>query len=119
MTVNADGTFTGWSAAGGFCSSRSNYKVYVAGKFEKPAKAVVLRKDGAVIEKGVETHGKKTSAWFNFGGERQVVLKVGLSFVSEANARENLDKEIAGLGLRCGACQGAGDVERVAGQAGG
>ena len=93
IAVKPDGTWSGWSAAGGFCSSGSNYKIYVAGKFEKPARTVVLRKDGVVAD-GTESHGKKTSAWFDFGGERQVVLKVGLSFVSEQNARENLDKEI-------------------------
>jgi predicted alpha-1,2-mannosidase len=96
IQVKADGTWSGWSAAGGFCGSRSNYKIYVAGRFEKPAKAIVLRKDGVAVAEGVETHGKKTSAWFDFGGERQVVLKMGLSYVSEKNARENLDKEIAG-----------------------
>ena len=38
--------------------------------------------------------GKHTGAWFDFGKEREILLKVGVSFVSEAGARANLEKEI-------------------------
>ena len=40
--------------------------------------------------------GRHTGAWLDFGNAREVTLKVGVSFVGEDGARNNLETEIPG-----------------------
>ncbi len=94
IEVNADGSFAGWTSAGRFCGSDSHYKLYVAGKFNRSQKSVFLWQDDSLESKAAS--GKHTGAWFDFGKEREILLKVGISFVSEAGARANMEKEIPG-----------------------
>jgi predicted alpha-1,2-mannosidase len=91
----ADG-FAGWVAAGGFCGTDSHYKLYVAGRFDKPYKTAALWQDDSILGAAKSAQGKHTGAWLDFGSERQIVLKVGISYVSEAGASNNLEKEIPG-----------------------
>src|ERR1017187_2099212 len=81
-------------AAGGFCGTDSHYKLYVVGRFNKPYKSSSLWQDDSILPAGKSAQGKHTGAWVDFGGEREVLLKVGISFVSEAGALNNLQKEI-------------------------
>ena len=92
IEIEPDGSFSGWTSAGRFCGSDSHYKVFVAGRFSKHQKSVSLWQDGALGSKSAS--GKHTGAWFDFGKEREILLKVGISFVSEAGAQANLKKEI-------------------------
>ncbi|HVC46660.1 MAG TPA: GH92 family glycosyl hydrolase [Terracidiphilus sp.] len=92
--VRADGSFTGWVSAGGFCSSDSNYKLYVYGHFETPQHTVRLWQDDAILPSGDAAKGKHTGAWLDFGQQREVMLRVGISYVSVEGARANLEKEI-------------------------
>lgn len=96
IEVRPDGSFTAWSSAGRFCGSDSRYKVYVAGSFNHPFTRSTLWQDNAIHADAPAVEGKHTGAWLDFGKEREVLLKVGISFVSEAGARGNLDKEIPG-----------------------
>ena len=93
--VGKDG-YSGSVAAGGFCSSNSHYKLYVTGRFDKPFTASKMWQDDAVLGDATRAKGKHTGAWLDFGSERVVELKVGISFVSEEGAEANLDKEIPG-----------------------
>jgi predicted alpha-1,2-mannosidase len=96
IEVNSDGSFSGWASAGRFCGSRSSYKLYVAGRFNKPVTRLAMWQDDEILTDAKSAEGKHTGAWLDFGKQRTVLLKVGISFVSEAGARANLDKEIAG-----------------------
>jgi predicted alpha-1,2-mannosidase len=96
IEIKADGSFSGWTGAGHFCGTDSNYKVYVAGKFSKPYQATSLWQDDALLKDAKEATGKHTGAWADFGKAREVELKVGISYVSEEGARVNLEKEIPG-----------------------
>ena len=87
-------SFTGTVAAGGFCGTDSHYKLYVAGRFDKPYKMSALWQDASILGAANSAQGKHTGAWLDFGSERQVVLKVGISYVSGAGALKNLQKEI-------------------------
>ena len=89
-------SFGGSTAAGGFCSSDSHYKLYVTGQFNKPYKTSKIWQDDAILESGNAAQGKHTGAWLDFGGEHEVVLKVGISFVSAEGAAANLHQEIPG-----------------------
>ena len=96
IAIQPDGTFSGWSSAGRFCGSMSHYKIYVSGRFNKPVSRSAVWQDDAIHADARSAEGRHTGAWLDFGKQHEVLLKVGISFVSEAGARNNLDKEIAG-----------------------
>ncbi|MGA7241714.1 MAG: GH92 family glycosyl hydrolase, partial [Terracidiphilus sp.] len=100
IEVKPDGSFSGWTSAGRFCGSDSHYKLYVVGKFTRPFKSTELWHDDAIPTNVQTAQGKHTGAWVEFGGtdsaRSDVELKMGISFVSEAGARSNLEKEIPG-----------------------
>jgi predicted alpha-1,2-mannosidase len=97
IEVKPDGSFSGWTSAGRFCGSDSSYKLYVAGKFDRPFKSTALWGDESMLKAPEGATGKHTAAWANFGRAGEVVLKVGISFVSEKGAKNNLEKEIPGF----------------------
>jgi len=94
IQVRADGSFSGSVTAGGFCGSDSHYKLYVAGHFSTPQKSARLWQDSDFLTSGDSASGKHTGAWFDFGNQREVLLRVGISYVSTAGALQNLEKEI-------------------------
>jgi predicted alpha-1,2-mannosidase len=94
ITLQSDSSFAGSVSAGGFCSSDSHYKLYVTGQFNKPFKASRLWQDDAILSDAKSAQGKHTGAWLDFGSEHEVIFKVGISFVSQAGAAANLQKEI-------------------------
>jgi predicted alpha-1,2-mannosidase len=96
IQLDSDSSYAGSVSAGGFCSSDSHYKLYVAGQFSKPWKTAKLWQDDAVLTAAKSAQGKHTGAWLDFGSEHEVLLKVGISFVSQAGAAANLRQEIAG-----------------------
>ncbi|MGD0631653.1 MAG: GH92 family glycosyl hydrolase [Terracidiphilus sp.] len=94
IELDTDSSYTGSVSAGGFCSSDSHYKLYVTGQFSKPYKTAKLWQDDAILPDAKSAQGKHTGAWLDFGSEREVILKVGISFVSQEGASANLQKEI-------------------------
>jgi len=86
--------YAGAVSAGGFCSSNSHYKLYVAGRFNKPFASSKVWQDEAILNGAIKAEGKHTGAWLDFGHEPVVELKVGVSFVSQDGADANLRKEI-------------------------
>ena len=89
-------SYAGAVIAGSFCGTDSQYKLYVAGRFDKPYKTSALWQDDAILSAAKSAQGKHTGAWLDFGNQHEVVLKVGISYVSQAGARNNLDREIPG-----------------------
>ena len=94
IALSGGDVFAGWARAGHFCGSDSHYKIYAAGRFNKPFTKTSAWLDDAVQAGGKSSHGKKTGVWLDFGNAHEVLLKVGLSFVSDDGARANLEKEI-------------------------
>lgn len=116
--VHVDGrtrTITGSVTSGNFCGyiskvdRRSYYTLYFVAKFDQPFAATGTWHDAAVHaggtsarggttygRKGFPPPGKGSGAWVSFGGKgtRAVNLRVGISYVSLANARANLTDEI-------------------------
>lgn len=114
IEVKADGSFSGWASAGRFCGSDSNYKIYVAGKFSRPIDSVVMWQDDAVLKNAKSATGKHTGAWVEFNSETEkeeklgivgeltmwpLDLRIGISYVSEEEAKANLEKEIPARSL--------------------
>jgi predicted alpha-1,2-mannosidase len=95
IALRGPDAFTAWSSSGHFCSTASHYKIYAMGQFNKPFKTSAVWQDDS-IQAGRSAQGKHTGAWLDFGGEQQVELRIGISFVSEDAARGNLAKELPG-----------------------
>ena len=96
IELTSTNSYTGSAAAGNFCSSDSHYKLYVAGRFDKPYKTSALWQDDIILSNAKSAQGKHTGAWLDFGNQHEVVLKVGISYVSEAGALDNLNHDIPG-----------------------
>jgi predicted alpha-1,2-mannosidase len=96
IQLNGNDGYAGSSTAGGFCSSHSQYKIFVAARFNQPFQSSALWQDDSIDPARKSAEGKHTGAWLDFGQAHEVVLKVGISFVSQAGAEANLGKEIPG-----------------------
>ncbi len=96
IALNGMDAYAGLVSAGGFCSSESHYKLYVTGQFNKPYKAWKLWQDDTILADAKSALGKHAGAWLDFGNAREVELKVGISFVSQAGSAANLRQEIPG-----------------------
>jgi predicted alpha-1,2-mannosidase len=87
---------SGSTTAGGFCGTNSRYTLYFAARFEQPFHSFSTWNNETIEKERRQTAGKHTGAWLDFGEQSQVQLKVGLSYVSEANALANLNQELPG-----------------------
>jgi predicted alpha-1,2-mannosidase len=91
------GHVTGSIASGGFCGFQNHYKVYFSLRTEEAPQT-----SGTFTELGFDKEsrvakGPHTGGYLSFSpATANVRLKVGLSFVSIANADENLTHEIPG-----------------------
>jgi predicted alpha-1,2-mannosidase len=94
IQLQGSDSYAASSTAGGFCSPPSQYKIYVSGHFNHPFQASATWQDDSLDPARKSADGKHTGAWLDFGDAREVALKVGISFVSEAGAEANLQKEI-------------------------
>lgn len=92
-------TISGWAKSGSFCGINGcDYTVYFVAKFDRPFAAYgTWQKDdqhpGATVVSGP---GPASYVTFDSAAGRRVTMKVGMSFVSAANAERNLDAEIPG-----------------------
>ena len=110
----ATGTITGSVTSGNFCGyigtedRRSYYTLHFVARFDSPVTETGAWKDdsvtpGATTSQGGTGYGPKGSpeaghgsgVWVGFGAARTVRLRVGISYVSEANAKANLEAESA------------------------
>jgi predicted alpha-1,2-mannosidase len=96
VEVAADGTVRGTVTTGGVCGSDTRYTIYFAAKFDRPIQHFTTWQDAALQPEVRVAEGKKAGAWLDFGNQREVRMKIGISYVSEANALENLNKEVPG-----------------------
>ncbi len=96
IEIKPDGSFSGWTRAGRFCGSDSQYKLYVVGEFNRPITSAVLWQDDALLKDTLSAEGKHSGAWVEFKAVSELELKIGISFVSEAGALANLRREIPG-----------------------
>jgi predicted alpha-1,2-mannosidase len=94
LTLGADGVLTGTTTSGGFCGSPTRYTLHVAYKFQNAPRDSGLWQDGSLKAAAHSVSGKHVAAWLDLGPERTQLVKVGLSYVSEQNARKNLDAEL-------------------------
>ena len=97
VEIKGDDTVEGWVASGGFCAGRDRHRTYFTAKFDRPFTAHGTWKDGT-LSPGSDTSENgsgKNGAWVTFdsGANRQVLVKVGLSYTGLEGARANLAAE--------------------------
>jgi predicted alpha-1,2-mannosidase len=94
--IRGHDTIVGSVHSGGFCGSPTHYVLYFDAKFQKPFEDFGKWNDKATSGISADS-GHNAVAFVAFpGGDEPIVMKVGISFVSVANAEENLAKEIPG-----------------------
>lgn len=98
MKITSPTTCEGYAEGGEFCGYQTDYRVYFAAEFNRPAQVCGswigkdLRNDRLVIG------GKNSGLFFTFdmSSGRVVEYKVAISYVSVENAKENLRKDNGG-----------------------
>ncbi|MFH6958837.1 GH92 family glycosyl hydrolase [Flavobacterium aquidurense] len=91
ITIEDQYTISGYRYSTGWAK---NQKVFFVAVFSKPIKESVLTADKQIVNTK-KTDGENTAAqlFFDAGNSDELFLKVALSSVSVANAKENLDDE--------------------------
>lgn len=94
VTVNSTTEVEGRNDAGGFCGRGSRYSVYFVARFSKAATSTGTW-TGTTTGTDATRTGSNIGAYMRFTttANEQIEVRVGLSYVSVANARANLDAE--------------------------
>jgi len=96
VEVTGNDGLRGIVTAGGFCGSPTHYTLYFAARFEQPFKGFATWQGDAIRNGERTAEGEHIGAWLDFGKLSDIQMKVGISYVSEANAEDNLNREIRG-----------------------
>ncbi len=96
---------TGSVTSGGFCGSTTQYTLHFVAEFDQPFTSHGVWDDNGVQPGVAACSGSATAAcgaWVTFDSatNRTVTMKVGVSYVSVANAESNLTAEDPGWSLR-------------------
>ncbi|MGC9669156.1 GH92 family glycosyl hydrolase [Planosporangium sp. 12N6] len=108
-SISISGTrITGSVTAGGFCGSSKTFKIYFAIEFDRAPTGFGTWNGGTVSAGSNSTSGVNTGGYVTFDttASQTVAAKIGLSYVSIANAGANLSAENPGFdfaGVRAGA----------------
>ncbi len=98
VTITSPRSCEGFADSGEFCGSKTDYRVYFVAEFNKDA-AVTGTWAGEHMRDGrVTATGQNSGAYFSFDTSdgKPVEYRISISYVSVANARENLEKETSG-----------------------
>jgi len=96
VKIVSDTEIEGSKIIGGFCGMHTVQTVYFVAKISKsPTEKGVWTDDKVFSEYGREMVGNKIGAYFSYDTEdgEEILVKLGVSFVSIENARLNLDTE--------------------------
>ncbi len=100
-SINISGsTVSGQFTGGGFCGSSKTYQVFYYAQFDRAPTSVGTFLGGTISNGSTSTSGTNSGGWLNFNtttGGTTVNMKVGISFVSTANAQANLNAEQSGF----------------------
>lgn len=98
VSVTGPSSCEGYAEGGNFCGIATPYKVYFAAEFDVPASEYGIWKGDKLVRGGTFAEGNGSGTYFTFdipsGGK--VYYKIGVSYVSVENAKENLKAENPG-----------------------
>jgi predicted alpha-1,2-mannosidase len=98
VKVTSDSTIEGWNKSGGFCGSTNKHVVYFSAVFSKASKSFHTW-NGTLITTDNSQTGTDIGAALSFKttAGKAIYVKVGISYVSIANAALNLKAEQSGF----------------------
>ena len=98
VRVDANDELSGSASSGFFCGMPDRYTVYFVARFNRPFRSYGTWNGTQVTLGSKAANGPASGAWVSFDTTSgpPIVVKVGLSFVSVAGARANLDAEDRG-----------------------
>lgn len=98
VVITAPNRCEGYAEGGNFCGIRTPYKVYFVAEFDAEAVETGVWKGHDLHPGASFAEGEASGVYFTFDVSRQKTLryKIGVSYVSVENARENLKAENAG-----------------------
>lgn len=98
IAIDGPNEIEGSASSGFFCGMPDRYTVYFVARFNRPFGQYGTWNDAQTSPGSTSSQGTAAGAWVSFDTTQrsQVVVKVGLSFVSVAGARANLDAEDRG-----------------------
>lgn len=96
VSVTGPNSCEGYAEGGNFCGITTPYKVYFAAEFNSEASEYGVWKEDKLVRGGTFAEGGGSGAYFTFDTDSKVMYKVGVSYVSVENAKENLKTENSG-----------------------
>jgi predicted alpha-1,2-mannosidase len=99
--IEGDREVAGMETSGHFCGAPTAATLYFVAVFDRPFRSWGTWQGGAVSRGSRATAGASSGAWVSFAAAQRgpITLKVAISYVSEADARDNLRAEDAGWRL--------------------
>lgn len=98
IVITSKNSCEGYANGGSFCGIPTPYKVYFAAEFDSDAIQSGTWKDERLLPDATFAEGKHSGVWFTFAlnQTKTIQYKIGVSYVSVENARENLKTENPG-----------------------
>lgn len=98
IVITAPNKCEGYAEGGYFCGIRTPYKVYFVAEFDADAAESGTWKRDELKPNTTFAEGEYSGVYFTFdlGKKKKVQYKIGVSYVSVENARENLKAENSG-----------------------
>lgn len=99
VKIVADDEVEGWNISGGFCGEANRQTTYFVARFNyNSTKQGVWLDDKLIDDRFAETMDRSIGVGFSFEIDKEIFLlvKVGISYTSIENARENMEEEIPG-----------------------
>ena len=96
VRITGSDKVVGTISGGHFCEQGNTYTVHFAAVFDRPFAATGTFQDSTVTPGGTAIDGPRAGAWVSFDTrqQRQVGMKIAISYVSADNALANLQAEI-------------------------
>ena len=97
VVITGPASCEGYAEGGNFCGIRTPYKVYFVAEFDTEAAETGIWKDDTLTRGGRFAEGAESGVYFTFDLKRgrTIQYRIGVSYVSVENARENLRTENA------------------------
>lgn len=92
VAITSDKSCEGFAEGGEFCGSKTDYRIYFAAEFDRPAKKTGTWTKRTLVPEAEFAYGEHSGAFFTFDTEKnkEVTYRIAISFVSVENAKENL-----------------------------
>lgn len=95
VKITGPNSFEGMADGGNFCGANSRYKIYFAGEFNRDAETLGIWMGDSLLADQNSAKDQNSGVYFTFNNndKSELLYKVGISYVSIENAKQNLRTE--------------------------